>query len=216
MYFCSFVHFTVGTHTRPSPEKNAPFSQGSLLPFVLLLEKYTQRTPDTHRMAQSRSKASDPPIVAPRPLKQTLGSPITPRHVQPSTPTPERRSASSQAESLRKADDSSPSKLNTSEEKPEIRDLYLEAEKELKEIVGGFTHTFVHNLLRDVARTTAESLMYASGELEEGAFEPLEESAYPMDRSSVSFRSARVGSWEGEPFFPMEVSYRSSCSVLFY
>jgi len=88
----------------------------------------------------------DLPILAPRPLKQSIGSPVIPRkhflpaQIVPSQPTEVPTSVLSIP---------SPRISESFDEKPEIRELYVAAEEELKEIVEGFTHTFVNNLMRE-------------------------------------------------------------------
>jgi len=86
----------------------------------------------------------------------------------------------------------------------EVHDLYLEAEQELKEIVGGFTHTFVHNLLRDVVASQHpddKARLLESQDMEDGhVLEAIEDGDYPMDRTFSSF--PRSG--DQDPFFPLE------------
>jgi len=50
------------------------------------------------------------------------------------------------------------------DDKPEIRELYLAAEIELKELVEGFTHTFVHNLLKEGSQETTSRQFWEDGE----------------------------------------------------
>jgi len=86
----------------------------------------------------------DLPIIAPRPLKQSIGSPLAPRRaLLPEAPMID---GTSEKDILSLP---SPRISESFDDKPEIRELYMAAEEELKEIVEGFTHTFVHNLLRE-------------------------------------------------------------------
>lgn len=125
-------------------------------------------------MAHLSYHKPDLPILAPRPLKQSLGSPLTPR--RPNFSQIEIALSNEDLPSLSTtkllAVPSSRLPPESFEDKPEIRELYLEAEEELKEIVEGFTHTFVHNLLsREGSQGSDRKNLWGGDEEDDDDFE---------------------------------------------
>jgi len=162
----------------------------------------------------------DLPILAPRPLKSSIGSPSIgrkPRLINDVTATSEEDNFSS-GMNINKVNLSvtSPRAIQSEsfDDKPEIRELYLAAEEELKEIVEGFTHSVVHTLLRadgsrqrnDNNRREAQEVWFDNDDEDCSAYEEFRSiMLHGGDRTYVSpFSTSSFADDDDSPIFPME------------
>lgn len=87
----------------------------------------------------------------------------------------------------------------------EIRELYLAAEMELKEIVEGFTHTYVNNLMREGGKSKREHFWDDDDCEDGGEEEAMDEEYFARPLSGLRGNSSSIAE-EEVPIFAMEVT----------